>query len=161
MCLSLFQTKDHFTSDSQTTTRIFSLIVLKNWQQFILYTCRLLQTDDILTCLLNGHKGAHAHHWCSLNQSPEKGRRSEHVSSQIWLLHGPLVFVLVYLCLSSWRWYLQAFGNLSQIWNRPVEVHVSIFSDIEVFFLMVGFVPVFSKHLPKILSKYDETRISV
>ena len=41
----------------------------------------------------------------------------------VWWLCGPMVFILAYYCLYSWTWYLQAFGNCSQRWTRPVEVY--------------------------------------
>ena len=41
----------------------------------------------------------------------------------VWLLYGPMVFILASYCLYRWTWYLQAFGNCSQGWTRLVEVY--------------------------------------
>ena len=45
-------------------------------------------------------------------------RQNASPSWAVWWLRGPMVFILVYHCLYSWTWYLQAFGNCSQRWTR-------------------------------------------
>ena len=57
------------------------------------------------------------------------GDRTRLLPEQAWLLHGPMVVILVYYCLYRWMWYLQAFGNCSQGWTRLVEVY-NLFSEV-------------------------------